>query len=142
FMPGPSRPAPFTAWVAVALRSAPPSSFVQAVSVPEVSNAIIEVDALVGRLFAQHFGDPTDAGTRGQYLDAMHLFAIDALPPATRRDDLVPDGDHRKRTAGRHTLDSDVMWFAWALHLEATDLLTPPGDSAAASRRALMMAAV
>jgi hypothetical protein len=142
FMPGRSWPAPFTAWVAVALGSAPPSAFGQAVRVPAVAKAVAEVDLLVGRLFAQHFGDPADTGTRDHYLQAMHLFATDALPAATRRHALVPDGDHRKRTAGRHTLDSDVMWFAWALHLEATHLLAPPSDAAAASRRTLMMAAV
>jgi hypothetical protein len=142
FMPRHSWPAPFTAWVAVALRAAPRSSFGQAVRVPVVADAITEVDTLVGRLFARHFGDPADTGTRDHYLEAMHLFATDALPPATRRHALVPDGDHRKRTAGRHTLDSDVMWFAWALHLEATHLLAPPDDITAATRRALMMAAV
>lgn len=142
FMPRHSWPAPFAAWVAVALGSAPRSSFAEAVRVPAVSDAVVEVDALIGRLFAQHFGDPADAGTRLHYLDAMHLFAIDALPAATRRHALVADGDHRKRTAGRHTLDGDVMWFAWALHLEATHLLAPAGDGTAASRRALMLAAV
>jgi hypothetical protein len=34
------------------------------------------------------------------------------------------------------------MWFAWALHLEATHLLAPAGDSTADKRRGLMMAAV
>jgi hypothetical protein len=142
FMPRHSWPAPFTAWVAAALRSASRSSFDQAVRVPAVADAITEVDTLVGRLFAQHFGDAADASTQDHYLEAIHLFAIDALPPATHRYALVLDGDHRKRTAGRHTLDSDVMWFAWALHLEATQLLASPCDGSAASRRALMMAAV
>jgi hypothetical protein len=146
FMPRFSWPAPFTRWVAMALRSAPRSSFADAVRVPAVAHAVIEVDALVARLFGQHFGDPASPEARSDYLEAMHLFALDALPPATRRYELVPDGDHRKRTAGRHTLDSDVMWFAWALHLEAAQELAAAGLSAssdaAASRRALMMAAV
>jgi hypothetical protein len=142
FMPHHSWPAPFTAWTAVALRSAPRPSFGQAVHVPAVADAITEVDILVGRLFARHFGDAADANTQNRYLEAIHLFAIDALPPATHRHALVPEGDHRKRTAGRHTLDSDVMWFAWALHLEAAQLLASPRDGSAASRRALMMAAV
>ena len=142
FMPRHSWPAPFTAWVAVALRSAPRSCFEEAARVPAVAHAVTEVDALVARLFGQHFGDPGARETRDHYLEAMHLFAIDALPPATRRYELVPDDDHRKRTAGRHALDSDVMWFAWALHLEATQILASPGDAVGDRRRALMMAAV
>jgi hypothetical protein len=142
FMPRFSWPAPFTAWVAVALRSAPRSSFAAAVSQPAVALAITEVDELMSRLFAEHFGDPASEETRYHYLEAMHRFATDTLPPATRRHALVPEGDYRKRTAGRHTLDGDVMWFAWALHLEAAHILAPGGDGQAASRRALMMAAV
>jgi hypothetical protein len=142
FMPRHSWPAPFAAWVAVALRSAPRSSFAAAVRVPAVSDAIVEVDELVSRLFAGHFGDPADGETCYHYLEAMHRFATDTLPPAPQRYALVPEGDYRRRTAGRHTLDGDVMWFAWALHLEAAHLLAPSGDSAAGSRRALMMAAV
>jgi hypothetical protein len=128
--------------VAVALRSAPRSSFAEAVRVPAVAHAVIEVDKLVSRLFAGHFGDPAAGETRHHYLEAMHRFATDTLPAATRRYALVPEGDHRRRTAARHTLDGDVMWFAWALHLEATQILASPGDSAAGRRRALMMAAV
>ena len=75
--------------------------------------------------FAQHFGDPADGEIRYHYLEAMHRFATDTLPPAPQRHALVPEGDHRRRTAGRHTLDGDVMWFAWALHLEATHILAP-----------------
>jgi hypothetical protein len=142
FMPRHSWPAPFTAWVSVALGSAPPSSFAETVRVPAVAHAVVEVEQLVSRLFARHFGDPADDETRYHYLEAMHRFATDTLPPATQRYDLIPEGDHRRRTAGRHTLDGDVMWFAWALHLEATHLLAPAGDSTANKRRALMMAAV
>jgi hypothetical protein len=142
FMPGRSRPPPFTAWVAVARQSAPPSSFAEAVRVPAVAHAVTEVDELVARLFAAHFGDPAAPETQEDYLAAMHRFATDTLPPATRRLELVPAGDHRRRTAGRHTLDGDVMWFAWALHLEAAQLLAPAGGGPAARRRALMLAAV
>jgi hypothetical protein len=142
FMPRYRWPAPFTAWTAVALQTAPRSVFEQAVRAPAVAYAVTEVEKLISQLFARHFGDPADGETRGHYLEAMHRFATDTLPPATQRHALVPEGDHRQRTAGRHTLDGDVMWFAWALHLEATRILAPAGDSAAGQRRALMMAAV
>jgi hypothetical protein len=142
FMPRQSWPAPFTAWAAVASQSAPRSAFAESVRIPPVAHAVLEVDSLVSRLFTRHFGDAADGETRCRYLEAMHRFATDTLPPAPQRYALVPDGDHRKRTAGRHTLDGDVMWFAWALHLEASRILAPAGDTAGQSRRALMMAAV
>ena len=142
FMPRHSWPAPFVAWVAVALRTAPRPSFGEAIRVPAVAHAVTEVDRLVAGLFAGHFGDPADEETRHHYLEAMHRFATDTLPAATQRLALVPAGDQRRRTAGRHTLDGDVMWFAWALHLEAAHILAPSGDTSGARRRALMMAAV
>jgi hypothetical protein len=141
-MPRQSWPAPFTAWVAVALGSAPRSCFAEAVRIPAVAQAVLEVGGLVSGLFARHFGDAAQGETRYHYLEAMHRFATDTLPPAPERHALVPEGDYRKRTAGRHTLDGDVMWFAWALHLEATHILAPADDSAGKRLRALMMAAV
>jgi hypothetical protein len=141
FMPATSWPAPFTAWIAVASKAAPAAQFAEAVRVPQVAQAILEVDELVGELFGRYYGDAADLEVQGHYLEAMHRFATDTLPPAPERYALVPEGDYRQRTAGRHTLDGDIMWFAWALHLEAGQLLDP--DTAQnARRRALMMAAV
>jgi hypothetical protein len=139
FMPRRTWPEPFRAWVAMATGSGPAQAFEEAVSVDHVRTAILEVDALVAGLFATHFGDAGSSIT--DYLEATHRFATDTLPPATERYALVPEGDHRRRTAGRHTLDGDVMWFAWSLHLEASHLLDPD-DPVAERRRALMMAAV
>lgn len=141
FMPRATWPAPFTAWIAVATESAPAAEFAEAVRVPEVAQAILEVDELIGELFNRYFGDAADLAVQGHYLEAMHRFATDTLPPASQRYALVPEGDHRQRTAGRHTLDGDIMWFAWALHLEAGHLLDPH-NATSERRRALMMAAV
>jgi hypothetical protein len=141
FMPRDTWPAPFAAWIAVATKTAPAAEFAQAVRVPQVARAILEVDDLVGELFSRYFGDAADVEVQWHYLEAMHRFAIDTLPPASERFALVPEGDYRQRTAGRHTLDGDIMWFAWALHLEAGHLLDPH-NAASERRRALMMAAV
>jgi hypothetical protein len=141
FMPRETWPAPFVAWVAVASKTAQPAAFAEAVRVPDVRDAVVEVDALMAQLFAHHFGDAAEPHVRDAYLEAMHRFATDTLPPAPERLARVPDGDYRRRTAGRHTLDGDVMWFAWALHLQASQLLAA-GDNTADRRRALMMAAV
>jgi hypothetical protein len=141
FMPRATWPAPFTAWVAVATRTAPAATFADAVRVPEVAHAILAVDTLMSELFDEHFGDPSEPEVQNHYLEAMHRFATDTLPPASERLARIPEGDHRRRTAGRHTLDGDVMWFAWALHLEASQALDPD-DPIGQRRRSLMMAAV
>jgi hypothetical protein len=108
------------------------------VQIPEVASAVLEIDELVARLFSCYFGDPELPETQAQYLEALHRFAINTLPPAPERLALIPEGDFRKRTAGHHTLDNDLMWFAWALHIEAAELLTAYDTS----RRALMMAGI
>lgn len=133
-------PPPFVAWTRMALGSAARDRFVTEVRAPDVAAAVLEVDALVARIFAAHFGAADAPGVAADYLDAMFGFAIDALPPATERAARIPAGDFRAATAGRHALDSDVMWFAWALHLEAAAALA--GRDAGHARRALMMAGV
>jgi hypothetical protein len=140
FLPRYRRPAPFLAWVEVAAGTAPAQAFVDAIRVPEVASAISEVDALLARLFDGHFGDAASPAVREDYLDAIHRFATDTLPAAPEREALVADGDYRKRTAGRHTLDGDLMWFAWALLVEGANLLAD--DATGMARRALMMAGV
>jgi hypothetical protein len=140
FLPRYRRPAAFGAWVAAALGTAPWDPFSQAIRAPEVASAVTEVDDLLARLFAGHFGNPTDTAVREDYLEAMHRFATDTLPAAPERAALVPEGDHRRRTAGRHTLDGDIMWFCWALQLEAAELVAGPDGETA--RRTLMMAGV
>jgi len=139
-LPKTSYPPVFVAWTRKALGIGAPDGFAAEVRAPDVAAAVLEVDAVVGRIFASHFGPASDADVQARYLDATLRFALDALPAATERAARIPDGDPRKATAGRHTLDSDVMWFAWALHLEAAHQLVGPDDDHA--RRALMMAGV
>ena len=120
----------------MALTTGTRERFLEAIGAPDVAAAIVEVD-LVGRLFADHFGDAGDPRTQRDYLEATFAFATDSLPPAAERALRIDDSDPRKATAGRHTLDGDLMWFAWALHTEAHALL---GDDA--GRRASQLAGV
>src|SRR5262249_39847342 len=117
FQPNKRTPPPFAAWRRMALSG--DAHFAETVRDKAVASAIVEVDDLLARLFAKHFGEASDPAVHADYLEAMHRFATDTLPPAVEREARIPDGDPRKRTAGRHTLDGDVMWFAWALHTEA-----------------------
>lgn len=141
FLPRKGAPAVFTAWMRMAMRAGSLDEFRDAVKVPAVANAVLEVDGLVTRLFSQHFGSASDSGVRTDYLEAIRRFATDTLPPARERDARIAADDPRKATAGRHTLDGDMMWFAWSLHTEAAFELTGPDDRDHA-RRALMMAGV
>lgn len=139
-LPNRARPAVFTAWSRMALGSGPAEDFLREVTVDDVSAAALEIDDLVARLFAKHFGDASDPQTRSDYLDGIFRFATDSLPPALERDARIDLSDPRKTTAGRHTLDSDIMWFAWAFELEAAHALQrSPGTE---PRHALLMAGV
>jgi hypothetical protein len=130
----------FTAWTRMALKQGTRDDFAADVNRRTVAEAVMEVDALVARLFAKHFGDAGDPHIREDYLEAMFEFATDALPPAVERDLRIADDDPRKATAARHTLDGDLMWFAWALHTEAAFEVV--GTDADHPRRALMLAGV
>lgn len=130
----------FTAWTRMALQQGCAEDFAAIVRQAAVAQAVVEVDALVARLFARHFGNADDTQVRADYLAAMFAFATDTLPPATERDSRIADDDPRKATAGRHTLDGDMMWFAWALHTEAAFAVL--GPDAGHPRRALMLAGI
>lgn len=142
FLPRARRPAPFVAWTLMALSrdAASAEEFVRQVRVPEVANAVIEVDELLTRLFAKHFGDAANKRVASDYLEAMFLFATNALPPALERDARILPDDPRKSTAGHHTLQGDIMWFAWALHTEAAHAIV--GRDGQHVRRALFLAGV
>ena len=144
FLPRTGYPPPWIAWKQAALSIGSPAAFIAEVRKSEVASAIVEVDGLVARLFAKHFGDPADGKVRADYLEAVFRFAVDTLPPATERDALIRDDDWRKPTAGRHTLDGDLMWFAWALQLEAAHAILGDRDEidAGPARRALLLAGV
>jgi hypothetical protein len=104
-----------------------------------VAEAVAQVDELLDRLFASHFGDPRDPLVCEDYLEAMLRFAIDTLPAADERYARIADDDLRKKTSGRHTLDGDIMWFSWALHTEAAELTASPQAHA---RRSLFLAGI
>jgi len=140
FLPREQRPPAFIAWIQMALSNDSSEAFVAEVRKPEVASAVMEVDSLVARLFTDHFGDATDPRVQIDYLEAIFQFATDSLPPAVERYGRIRDDDPRKRTAGRHTLDGDLMWFAWALHVEAAIAIA--GETGDNSLRALMLAGV
>lgn len=139
FLPRDRRPPVFVAWTRMALVGAV-SRFTGELRAPEVQTAIMEIDALVGRLFAKHFGDAASTSVQEDYLEAIFRFATDTLPPATERDARIADTDPRKPTAGRHTLDGDLMWFAWALQIEAAHAIRGVDNDHA--RRTLLLAGV
>lgn len=140
FLPRERRPPAFVAWTSMALGFDAGTNFVGQVRAPDVASAVMEVDALVARLFSKHFGDAADPSTQADYLEAIFRFATDSLSPAIERDARISDADPRKPTAGRHTLEGDLMWFAWALQIEAA--YTIVGIDEGHMRRALLLAGV
>jgi hypothetical protein len=140
FLPREQRPTPFLAWKQLALTNEDGGSFAKEIRVPKVSSAVMEVDALVGRLFAKYFGDASTPQVQADYLEAIFRCATNTLPPATERDARIAPDDWRKSTAGRHIIDGDIMWFAWAIHCEAAHLIA--GADGDYSRRTLQLAGV
>jgi hypothetical protein len=141
FLPREEYPPAFIEWTRLALSiGTSTDDFEAQVRVPEVASAVMEVDALVGGLFDKHFGDAAETCVRTDYIEGIFRLATDALPPATGRDALIPATDPRKPTAGRHTIEGDIMWFAWALQLEAAFAIA--GTDKNHSRRALLLAGV
>jgi hypothetical protein len=140
FLPREQFPPAFLAWKRWVCSRRVDNSFVEEVRSASIASAVMEVDALVGRLFRKHFGNAADPTVQADYLEAMFRCGIDSLPPATERDARIADNDWRKRTAGRHIIDGDIMWFAWALHLEASFLIA--GLDEEHQRRALQMAGI
>jgi hypothetical protein len=140
FLPRERRPLPFLAWTRMALSSGGDNSFSNEVRGPLVASAVMEIDALVGRLFTKHFGDAADPDVQADYLEAMFRCGTNSLPPATERDARIAENDWRKPTAGRHMIDGDIMWFAWALHIEASHIIARL--DADHPRRALQLAGI
>jgi len=139
-LPRERRPAVFVAWTQKALGSGAAETFVQQARIPDVAAAVMEVDGLVGRVFSKYFGDASDPTVQADYLEALFRCGTDTLPPATERDARIADDDWRKSTAGRHMIESDLMWFAWAVHSEAAHAIA--GRDADHARRALQMAGI
>lgn len=123
----------------MALGTAPAEAFAEAARSPAVAEAVAEVDDLLNRLFAAHFGDPRDPWVQEDYLEAIFRFSTDTLPGADERYARIAQDDLRKRTAGRHALDNDIMWFSWALHTQAAELVASPQAHA---RRTLFLAGI
>jgi len=140
FLPRESRPPVFNAWVRMALSLDSRQKFVEEARVPEVAAAVLEVDRLMSRLFQEHFGDAADPVTQTDYTNALLCFGCNTLPPATERAERVQHDDTRRARAGRYSMDADLMWFAWALHLEAAHAVI--GADEEHPRRALQMAGI
>lgn len=142
FLPRERRPPPFVAWTRMALgrEAVAADEFSREVRAPEVASAVMEVDGLLTRLFTKHFGDASDKRVAADYLEAVYLFATNSLPPALERGARIADNDPRKSTAGHHTLEGDIMWFAWSLHTEAAYAIA--GRDEEHARRALFLAGV
>ncbi len=141
FLPQSYRPLIFNAWIRMALHL-DKTVFVKEARVTKVASAILEVDALLNRLFIKYFGNAWNPKVQADYLNATFLFGINDLPPATERDALIPESDPRKSTAGRHNLEGDLMWFAWALQIEAADLMAKNYDEQQHARRNLFLAGI
>ncbi len=139
-LPRERRPPVFSAWTRMALAEGSAEVFQAEVRAPKVSSAVMEVDALVSRIFRKYFGEATDQRVHADYLEAVFRCATDSLPPATERDARIAADDWRKPTAGRHMIDNDLMWFAWAFHLEASNLVA--GQDGDQARRTLQLAGV
>jgi hypothetical protein len=140
FLPRDDFPPAFKAWTQMALGLAGAEPFVTEVRRPDVAEAVMEVDGLLDRLFEKYFGDAADPAVQADYLEATFRFAIDTLPPATERDARIPADDPRKKTAGRHRLEGDLMWFIWALQVEAAHAIA--GKDRGHGRRRLHVAGV
>ena len=147
FLPSPSggRSPVFDAWKSLALCSADEphvpalqERFQSLLRQTEVSEAVSAVDELVRRLLRSHFADERGELDPYAYLDAMERFGKDTLPECQERFDRIADDDPRKSTSLHHTIEADVMWFAWALHLECAQLVAPPDAAAGAERNVLM----
>jgi hypothetical protein len=133
FLPSPSgrRPPFFERWKGYATfaRSASAEDarrrFRAEMERPAVADAIVAMDRLVCDLVLRHFGDPIDVEA---WLDAMERFATDTLPEDPDRFARVPAWDLRKAGSRYHTMGSEVMWFAWAAHVHASQWLSGSGD--------------
>jgi hypothetical protein len=140
-LPRESRPAVFAAWTAMALGfDGAANQFMIEVRTPEVRAAVMEINDLLERLFDKHFGDAADPEVQADYLEAMFRFGSDTLPPAAERTARIPGDDPRKTTAGRHAIEGDLMWFGWALELEAARTIA--GQDRGHPRRQLLLAGV
>ena len=67
FLPRERTPEPFVAWTRMALGMGLAAHFAEQVRVPEVAEAVMEVDALLDRLFATSFGDAADQRVHQHY---------------------------------------------------------------------------
>jgi len=140
FVPSPNgNPQVFRSWISMALGfSGADDLFARSLHDADTRSAILEIDDLLGRLFEKYFGNPSDPWIQEDYLQAMLLLATDDLPPATERKQRIPDSDPRKATAGRHAIEGDIMWFTWALQIEAAQRIVRTDSKDL--RRSLMLA--
>lgn len=149
FLPSPtcSRNAVFDSWKTMVLYAGSNCDqeyrerFEAAVRQPKVAEAVLAVDELVLRIVRSHFAQGADGIDAFAYLDAMERFGKDTLPANPERYECIPIHDSRKSSALHHTIEGDIMWFGWSVHLECATLVAPP-DAATRDLRALMMAGI
>lgn len=150
FLPNPvtGRRSPvFDVWKALIFSSGDASmaafeeQFYARIRQPEVKEAVLAVDELVRRLLRNHFTDETGKVDIYAYLDCMERFGKDTLPECRERFERIADDDARKPTSLHHTIEGDVMWFAWALHLECAQSVAAP-DAEATAVRAILLAGI
>ncbi|MEO8830017.1 hypothetical protein [Lapillicoccus sp.] len=135
-------PPVFVAWKRRALGQDLADDFSRLAADEPVASAALELDDLVCRVVRAQFGDPAEAAVRADYLRAINGCATDTLPAATERASQVSPGDLRQRTAGRHTIEGDMMWFVWALEVEAATAAAGPDRVARCDLHALALAGV
>lgn len=155
YLPRDGQPPAHVAWRAMALwgdggaEGSRAERFAQEACAPAVAEAVMEIEELQARLFARHFGDAADPAVQDDYLRAMFRFGSNTLPPALERYERIAPDDPRKHSCGRHMVAGDIMWFAWALHLEAVEAVAGVRQDGRAghgagghARRTLMLAGV
>jgi hypothetical protein len=140
FLPREGRPNIFNAWVRMALGMECRQKFVEEAREPEVAAAVLEIDRFTSRLFKKHFGDASDPRVQSDYINAMLCVGCDTLQPATERAARLSADDPRKATAGSYTIEDDLKWFGWALHLEAVHAVI--GVDEEHPRRSLQLAGI
>lgn len=150
FLPTPTggRAPVFEAWKRVALTPADEPwaaddrrAFEQQARAPHVAEAALAVDDLVRGLVRAHFAEQDGGLDEDAYLDAIERFAHDTLPTCPDRTAALPPDDSRLPYSDTHRMAGDIMWFAWAIHLECAQLVAPCNERER-GERALCMAGV
>jgi hypothetical protein len=104
---------------------------------PPVSEAVMLIDDLQAQLITTHFGQQP-VPHLDSVVEAQLAFGKDTLPLDPDRDSRIQAGDPRKPFAKFHRMDSPIMWFNWAAHVESAALLQGETGQKMAARTLLM----